>query len=133
MKLLPALDQSSPLRCNLIVAMLEHPPPFQALSYVWGDPSNKLGILCNGQSFGVTENLHSALLERWRRGIKLLLWLDALCINQSDTNERTHQVRQMRAIYNSAKTVIVWLGQDGPDDSEGIELIERLYRECGGL
>ncbi|OIW31289.1 HET-domain-containing protein [Coniochaeta ligniaria NRRL 30616] len=124
-------DQT-PLHVQLAVHQLDD-VEFEALSYVWGDPSNKLEIMCNGQPFGVTENVHSALLERRRRDLKLLLWVDALCINQSDTDERTHQVRMMRAIYNSAKTVIVWLGQDGPNDSEGTELVERVYRECGGL
>ena len=105
---------------------------FDALSYVWGDPSSKIEIHCNDLSFAVTDNLHAALLERRRRHITSPLWVDALCINQCDVDERTRQVRMMKNIYSRAKTVIIWLGPDVPHDDKGIDLARRIYEECHG-
>jgi hypothetical protein len=40
-----------------------------------------------------------------------MLWIDALCINQRDVQERSHQVQHMAKIYGSAKQVLIWLGE----------------------
>jgi hypothetical protein len=105
---------------------------FEALSYVWGDAKVKLEIHCNGRPFGITENLHAVLLESRRRGITSLLWVDALCINQADTEERTRQVRMMTEIYSKAQRVIVWLGNNVWHDDQGVELAERIFSLCDG-
>jgi len=45
-----------------------------------------------------------------------MLWIDALCINQRDIQERSHQVQHMATIYRSAKSVVIWLGE-WPNDA----------------
>lgn len=105
---------------------------FEALSYVWGDPSRTVEIHCNGLPFQITDNLHAALLERRRRNITSLMWVDALCINQDDTEERTRQVRMMKEIYSKAQRVVIWLGREVDHDEKGIELAERIYNDCDG-
>ena len=53
-----------------------------------------------------------------------MLWIDALCINQSDLQERSQQVRFMKLIYEKAKTVYTWLGgQDFGDATHGLQVI----------
>ncbi|KAF1829037.1 HET-domain-containing protein, partial [Decorospora gaudefroyi] len=82
------------------------------LSYVWGNEDKGQHILINGETFRVRRNLYkflemasgkSRLLREW-------LWIDALCIDQSNGVERNHQVQQMGPIYSSAIEVIPWLG-----------------------
>jgi hypothetical protein len=71
----------------------------------------------NGLSFGVTVNLHSALQRLRREGVERV-WVDAICINQNDFEEKSHQIRRMGAIYQEANQVAVWLG-DAQDIAEG--------------
>jgi hypothetical protein len=91
---------------------------YSALSYTWGDELAEIPITVNESTFLVTPNL-AAALEGLRNNAKFggksrTLWIDAICINQADVNEKNHQVAQMQEIYAGAKEVIVWLG---PADS----------------
>jgi hypothetical protein len=54
-----------------------------------------------------------------------LLWIDALCINQDDVNERTQQVRMMGDVYSSAEQVIIWLGPERKNDQSAVDAIAR--------
>ncbi|KAF8848154.1 hypothetical protein BDZ45DRAFT_538013, partial [Acephala macrosclerotiorum] len=83
---------------------------YEALSYVWGDPSSPQLIQMNGHDFEVGRNLFSALQHLRIEDSDRLLWVDAICINQSDIPERNYQVSRMGLIYRAALQVIAWLG-----------------------
>jgi hypothetical protein len=84
---------------------------YEALSYTWGDPTPAHKIECNGCSLPVARNLFSALKAlRYSEGPRLM-WIDAICINQSDVAERNEQVQYMTSIYRAAVSVLVWLGE----------------------
>jgi len=90
---------------------------YSALSYTWGNEPAVIPITVNESTFFVTLNLATALQglrNSPKFGGKRTLWVDAICINQGDVNERNHQVAQMQEIYSGAQEVIVWLG---PADS----------------
>lgn len=100
-----------------------YPPPltshrfqwgdFAALSYVWGDETKRKDILVNNVVVSVTENLEIALRHLAADGYfedDFKLWVDALCINQTDEGERASQINKMREIYSGSWTVIAWLG-----------------------
>jgi hypothetical protein len=105
---------------------------FEALSYVWGNTAERETIECNGRRFDIGTNLHAALQERRCRESSMHLWADQICINQSDDEEKTHQVRMMRDIYARADQVIVWLGSQQPQDIVGFGLANDLYDKCNG-
>ncbi|KAL6876802.1 heterokaryon incompatibility protein domain-containing protein [Trichoderma novae-zelandiae] len=86
-------------------------PPYKALSYVWGRWSrNSPEILVDGRKVRVTTNLAIALRHLRHEEVNMALWIDALCIDQSNTEERSSQVAQMRDIYGTAAEVIIFLG-----------------------
>ncbi|KAI9711034.1 MAG: hypothetical protein M1820_002472 [Bogoriella megaspora] len=85
---------------------------FEALSYCWGDPTPTHSLLIANWEFKVTENLHSALRRLRFMDRERVLWIDALCINQADANEKSKQVGLMGKIYCLAKRVLLWLGED---------------------
>jgi hypothetical protein len=104
-------------------------PTYDALSYVWGDPSESKLIICDGSFIRVTANLHAALLrlrhagspenscyhhKPWGYSFPDIppMWIDAFCIDQSNINERTSQVQLMGQIYSEAGRVIVWIGKE---------------------
>jgi hypothetical protein len=104
------------IACNLVAANLTNPPVYEALSYTWGNLTDKHTILLDDQQYQVTSNLYQALrrlrdVDRELSGNARLLWVDAICINQEDVSERNHEVRRMRQIYSSARQVIIWLGE----------------------
>ncbi|TVY22146.1 Heterokaryon incompatibility protein 6,OR allele [Lachnellula hyalina] len=108
------------LVCDLEVAHIDRLPSYEALSYCWGDPSEKIPIECNASGgLAITKNLHSALHCLRLSNQPRLIWADAICINQEDIEERSSQVRLMKDIYQRASSVVVWLGEpievDGKD------------------
>ena len=113
----PAKSPDDIIKLRITRAHLSSATLFDALSYAWGDQSIKLSILINGEPFEVGENLHAALKALRANGRNDFLWIDAICINQSDIPERNSQLSLMTQIYSLARTVICWLGEPG-DDSE---------------
>lgn len=114
-------DQEQTIVCELRTQRLangEDVLPYRALSYCWGSNvrdtpvllkdahTNKQGML------GVTDNLHAYLSAIAMAGDHDWIFVDAICINQDDLDERARQVRLMSRIYKSASKVVVWLGED---------------------
>ena len=106
------------IKCTITVASLHENPEYEALSYAWGDPTQRTPIYLNGQKHHATNNLVTAL-RYLREGIRepRVLWIDALSINQTLDEEKSWHVAIMSSIYASCKTVIIWLGpeMDGND------------------
>jgi hypothetical protein len=111
---------------------------YNALSYTWGSPrdgpsdtndATNPSILLNGQPFEVQSNLYDALLELQVSCSETPIWIDALCINQSNPNERSPQVSVMNQIYGKANRVIVWLGKSFPELETGLRAAERIGTE----
>ncbi|KAF4339480.1 heterokaryon incompatibility (het-6OR allele) [Fusarium beomiforme] len=107
--LLPG-QYDDPVRCTLRTVSLDGNLSYEALSYSWGDPYICHVIEVDDQEATVTSNLYNVLRRLRLTDRTRHIWVDALCINQADTNERTHQVGLMRSIYSSATEGILWLG-----------------------
>ncbi|KAI4657286.1 uncharacterized protein J4E79_007358 [Alternaria viburni] len=80
------------------------------LSYTWGQPGDEYPIKLDGKLFHVRQNLYDFLQAARQRLTFCTLWIDALCINQTDVEERNHQVQQMGNIFEGARLVVSWLG-----------------------
>lgn len=99
---------------------------YHALSYVWGSPLNPVKITCDGQPLLITQNLHKALIQLRDNEVTDPIWIDAICIDQSNLDERTRQVRMMRQIYSQAEMVHIWLGEATADTERGVHFIHSL-------
>jgi hypothetical protein len=84
---------------------------YGCLSYVWGDMSVTKSILVNNHQVQVTTNLHDALQHVRKRDELVKIWVDAICINQSDVMEKNYQVYLMEKIYKRCALVYIWLGR----------------------
>jgi Heterokaryon incompatibility protein (HET) len=118
------------LRCELEVHDLRDAPPFEALSYVWGNPERAKVVICNTYPKKVTPNLGTALDRLKYEHTERLVWIDAICVNQDDLMERSEQVKLMRDIYSQAWRVVVWLGEDEEDNAETAIGIMEKAAEC---
>ncbi|KAI0418321.1 heterokaryon incompatibility protein-domain-containing protein [Xylaria grammica] len=111
----PGTRESS-IRCKLEKLDLNDSSAYDALSYVWGKDNKEKLICVDDQPFFITPHLHEILTNLRSPTIDKVIWIDAICINQTDNDERTHQVGLMRRIYSQAKSTIIWLGGQTADE-----------------
>ncbi|TGJ79444.1 hypothetical protein E0Z10_g9318 [Xylaria hypoxylon] len=133
------------IKCELHVVSLDDQPKYEALSYVWGPPIDLVDIDVNSIAFSATPNLHAAL-KRLREqipgarsnGDSRTLWVDAVCINQKDAEEKRHQVQLMGEIYSQTAHGLLWLGEE-PDEPQPIvskeqdDEVARLLKMSGDV
>jgi hypothetical protein len=101
-------------------------PQYEGLSYVWGPPYPRSNITVNGQTFSVSERLETAMKDLRDRDTDRVMWIDAICINQQDAQEKNIQVRLMTKIYQNAVGVVAWLGPSCEMGQSAIETIEDI-------
>jgi hypothetical protein len=127
---------------------------YYAISYVWGNATKQKAMIIDNQTVGVPENAEIALRNlnpkaspaprffsclRHRQGRHYLpVWIDAICINQSDYNERGHQVGMMDRVYSQAAAVFIWLGEDHTSVMKRAtksirQIVKQCRRETNGL
>lgn len=82
-------------------------------------------IQVDGKTFQATENLEMAL-RKLRCQVARTLWVNAICINQQDDVEKSHQVRRMKQIYEEAEDVMVWLGPEFEDSDLALNKLHSL-------
>ncbi|GAB1195643.1 hypothetical protein APSETT444_004905 [Aspergillus pseudonomiae] len=101
---------SDPIHCTWQIVSLNGNPKYQALSYVWGRSKHSQPIYLNGSPIHITKHLRRALRQLRSGSEAVCLWVDAVCINQSDDEEKTEQVKMMGKIYAQSQEVVVYLG-----------------------
>ena len=101
-------------------------PVYESLSYTWGDQSRKREIWLNSEKFSVTANLECALRYLRKTTEPRTLWVDAICINQDDVEEKNVQVLRMGQVYRQASSTIIWLGEESEHSNRALHLLEHL-------
>lgn len=123
--LLPTTEWHNEVRCKLTTVSLDDEPYFEALSYVWGDPKDTVDVQLDGCVFSVTSNLIAALRRLRKRTEERIIWVDQLCINQGDVEEKSFQVAFMPHIYKSCAEALLWLGEIEDVDEITVEETHR--------
>ncbi|KAK2728382.1 ankyrin unc44 [Colletotrichum kahawae] len=124
-KLHQSLEDDAPLSCNIVETSVDEPEDYYALSYTWGGEAPSQRMLIQGHTASatsessasiilVTPNCATALrkLRKLVQGSGTGVWVDAVCINQTATEEKSVQVSMMAEIYRHAKSVVIWLGEE---------------------
>ena len=122
-------DFSDDLHVELEQVLLDGTSTYEALSYVWGSPANPVSILVGpsrGHTISVTQNLATALRYLRYANESRTLWVDAVCIDQSNLNERSYQVTLMGDIYRAALQVVVWLGPEEDDSFDAFDVMRAI-------
>jgi hypothetical protein len=144
------------IQCSLEIVDLTDAPAYDALSYTWGNPTTVflqdgkdklpdigdercIPISCQARTILVTLSLYRALLNLLLADIQSTAlahisgkpkekytWIDALCIDQSNIEERNCQVPMMGKIYNQAQTVLAWLGEEDAFARPAIETLIKI-------
>lgn len=87
----PGTDHD-PLIGSLQSVPVDQTPPYEAILYVWGDPTNTVALVCDGVKLSITYNLSDALRRVHHTTSTRLLWADAICIDQNNVQERSAQL-----------------------------------------
>ncbi|KAF6836408.1 HET domain-containing protein [Colletotrichum plurivorum] len=125
-------DPSCPLTCRLEMDMC-NPSSYFALSYTWNNETPSEPLLIQNSTIGTAESavkgassrallitpncamalrlLQRSMSKQWRKQDHMKVWVDAICINQQSSNEKSAQVAMMAEIYRGSESVVVWLGQ----------------------
>ena len=120
-------SRTGPIECELDHAALRSKtcPRYDALSYTWGDLDLVETIKVNNKTLRVTDNLHTALCHLRLHDQDRVLWIDAICIDQTNAQERSSQVMKMGDIFRHAHKVVIWLGKATVE----IDFLMRWLRE----
>lgn len=150
-----------PIRCDLVPCALSATKggpqslrtyEYEALSYYWGQDEARTPITIQSATskqfrderlgwenyslgkYHIRPNLHAALLHLRLPDRKTVLWVDALCIDQENADEKTKQVSRMHEIYSEARNVCVWLGNPKSFDAKRtIEFMREIVLDLGTL
>jgi hypothetical protein len=135
---------SDDLVCTMFVERLGR-KPFTAISYCWGSSERPHLVKCSDPKkivvegvdyYGpaekptgvlkITENLKNLLLALRTEDTYVTLWIDSICINQDDIEEKTKQVKMMSLIYENASTTVVYLGESNQETEAAMECAKEL-------
>jgi hypothetical protein len=115
-------EQEPPLSADLLVATVSDTEGivieqsgeivgYTALSYTWGYPELSETLTCNKRRKMISSSNAAALIAIRSPTEQICVWIDAICINQDDTQEKSAQVARMLSIYKKARSVTAWLGE----------------------
>ena len=121
---------SSRIRCRFSVVNLDDLPfHFRAISYVWGDSAPKdEAWFDDGTHLNITASAGAILRSIIKSATDRYFWIDALCINQQDVDERSLQVQLMYDIYSSAERTIAWTGEPSEDSEAALDFVIVLFK-----
>ncbi|KAI0135830.1 HET-domain-containing protein [Daldinia grandis] len=126
-------DRQDEIKISLtVVEFLEaNPPTYEALSYVWGSEDNleAVRIITDAEKtflFPITRNLSIALRYLRRPSEPRIVWADAICINQSNSIEKSQQVMRMGPIFRSASRVVGFLGEENNDSAHAMNIMSYI-------
>lgn len=150
LRLEPHNSNDDEIRCNLFIRRFE--PrwihigkgevgfDYNAISYSWGEKTESHYIRIHSKRLPVTKNCHYALLQarKHHSWLKEPLWIDAICINQDDQEEKSKQVYMMADIYACASNTLISLGAHEQDSkyfcrSHAPSRAEAMARSRGSL
>ncbi|KAF7198236.1 Heterokaryon incompatibility protein 6, OR allele [Pseudocercospora fuligena] len=107
--------------------------PFFAISYTWGNNPESVLMEIDGLMVSVrrsAEMVLRRLLQHRKDDGDVLMWIDAICIDQESLGEKSWQVGMMGEIYSSAKEVLIWLGDDHGLARRVFSILETVIAAC---
>lgn len=116
-----------------LISLKEYPfhaeQKYIAVSYAWGREIETRTMFCDFKSYAISAHVLAALnhlrhirAEPNREDVQLF-WIDSICINQNNPEEKAQQVAKMTEIYSQAEDVVIWLGAEEDDSTLAFENI----------
>ena len=132
LRLSPSLEDYEPLCGTLVHVDLDSHPHYKTLSYTWGEPDFACTIKLDGNTLAITQGLHAALRQLRSIGV-VVVWADAICVNQKSISERNHGVSLMQRVYGNCDECLIYLGEERDNSSIIPGFLKQLYNGYAGL
>ncbi|KAH7073146.1 heterokaryon incompatibility protein-domain-containing protein, partial [Paraphoma chrysanthemicola] len=132
LRVFPSTEPDAPICSTLSVHTLTSNLQFTALSYEWGRPYKPTKehsaptLEVNGLTIPIQPNLHHALRHLRGNQADLVTWVDAICINQKDDDEKRRQVGLMAELYSLASMTLAWIGTGTKDSDVAMATLEKV-------
>ena len=122
------VDCASKVNLRLRTYLRQSAPDYDAVSYTWGDDASSTQVSCNDSQLEIRSSLFNALPQicESRPQPHRPLWIDAICLNQEDDEEKAVHVPLMGEIYENAKRTLVWLGGAANDSDLAMKSLPGL-------
>ncbi|KAL8981348.1 MAG: hypothetical protein Q9205_003830 [Flavoplaca limonia] len=128
---------NAPICITLKITVLSRQkiPRFKALSYAWGNAQDRVRIHVvagrgvqgvKSAALNITRSLAEALRHLRKKRQSMVFWIDQICVNQADLEERGNQVLRMPDIFTLAKSVIAWLGPESDDSKVAVKILNKI-------
>lgn len=129
---LKAGSRPTEIECELQQAFLTSVPQprYETISYCWGDPTQRTTIWLNGGRVEVPFSAEAALRTMRLPDTDRVLWIDAICIDQDNLEERGHQVSIMYEVYSQNQRNLVYLGEDERTAIKAMEVVEAILENA---
>jgi heterokaryon incompatibility protein (HET) len=101
-------------------------PKFSAISYAWGPALKPFQLRTTEGKILLTSSLHAALKRLRSVTERVILWADAICIDQTNVYEKGTQIRLLPTIFESAKTVFAWIGNEEDNSYQALETLLQI-------
>jgi hypothetical protein len=123
--LLPGTSES------LLQAVLNHiacnyAGTYQALSYVWGSSVRDKELVTPNGIIPITTSLHKALIALRQSDQAIMVWVDAVCINQSDYKEKAQQIRLLPEIFQACECTYAFLSEGDLAINQALEMLMQV-------
>ncbi|KAH6718248.1 heterokaryon incompatibility protein-domain-containing protein [Leptodontidium sp. MPI-SDFR-AT-0119] len=119
-------NHDEPIECEVYNYDLDNTPPYEALSYFWGTNQGTRVISVQGSPFRVREDLYTALCRLRQRQTSRILWVDFICIDQSNRAEIYNQMSRLGDIYVKAESVAVYLGEGTMATDQAMDYLTQI-------
>ncbi|KAI7156158.1 hypothetical protein KC349_g6474 [Hortaea werneckii] len=129
----PATNSSElPVQCSLSHANLGKAPKpkYETISYTWGRSQERKTIVVDDLSLEVPVSAERAIRRMRHPDQSRVVWIDAICINQDDINEKNRQVEIMAEIYSNTSQGLIWLGEVDDSTGKALQSINAAYAEA---
>ena len=125
----PRVDIQHVDRSSIPFSPLPERLNYDAVSYAWSEYTRNSKIVCNGDSIlAITPTVYVMLQWLRHESKPRYLWIDSICLNQDDRQEKEVQIPQMGQIYREARKARVWLGEGAEDTQKVLTLLTVLGR-----
>lgn len=127
-RLLRFTGESEQIACELTAVNISTCPQYAAISYTWGSPANAQTIDINGSKIKDNQNWHNALtqISLHLRSELRYFWLDSICINQDDLDEKALQVEMMADVYARAQAVFSCVGPHADESEVVLPMVKQM-------
>jgi hypothetical protein len=119
---------NSKLRARLEVVEGLQQCEYEAVSYCWG--SAKLTqelVMHDGTNLKITDSAYGLLRHLRHSDKPRRLWVDQICINQTNVAEKSEQVKEMHKVYKHTARLIIWLGEDDDESNQAMAILHNVF------